>query len=111
MDAAEEAARDSRLTIDPDTGRVGTWGTWVATFVVGRSGIAAGGGIRVALPNRWHQWLRNSARRLQTVDPTEAFYVTARTSRGRRKAEMRDPQRNDGRVPKGRRQADDRVLL
>ena len=81
MDAAEEAARDSRLTIDPDTGRVGTWGTWVATFVVGRSGIAAGGGIRVALPNRWHQWLRNSARRLQTVDPTEAFYVTARTSR------------------------------
>ena len=69
MGAAQEAANESRLTIDPDTGRVGTWGTWVATFAVGKSGIAAGGGIRVALPNRWHQWFRNSARRLQTVDP------------------------------------------
>ena len=67
------------LTISPDTGQVGTWGTWVATFAVGASGIARGGGIRVALPHRWQQWYRNSARPLQTWDPTDAFYVTAHT--------------------------------
>ena len=78
---ASIAAGECRLAISPNTGRVGTWGTWVATFTVGSTGIAKGGGIRVALPNRWHQWHRNSARRLQTWDPTEAFYVTARTDR------------------------------
>ena len=81
MRAAEDAAIQSTLTISPDSGQVGTWGTWVATFAVGETGITKGGGIRVSLPNRWHQWFRNSARRLQSVDPTEAFYITSRASR------------------------------
>ena len=69
------------VTISPDTGEVGTWGTWVAAFTVGTGGIATGGGIQMSLPVRWHQWIRNSARKMQTTDPTDAFYVSARTSR------------------------------
>ena len=69
------------VTISPDTGEVGTWGTWVAAFTVGAGGIATGGGIQMSLPVRWHQWIRNSARKMQTTDPTDAFYVSARTSR------------------------------
>ncbi len=69
-----------RLTISPDTGKVGTWGTWTATLTVGAAGISAKGGLRVALPVRWHQWYRNSSRRVQTVDSTEAFYVSTRCS-------------------------------
>lgn len=70
-----------RLTISPSTGKVGTWGTWTASLSVGPAGISAGGVLRVALPVRWHQWHRNSSRRVQTIDPTEAFYVSARCSR------------------------------
>ena len=81
MGPSVEAANQSKLTISPNTGQVGAWGTWVATFTVGKTGVVKGGGIRVALPNRWHQWFRNSARRLQTVDPTEPFYITTRASR------------------------------
>ena len=75
------AADLGRLTVTPDTGQVGSWGTWVVTHHVGSAGVARGGGVQVALPVRWHQWYRNSSRRVQTVDPTEAFYVTARASR------------------------------
>ena len=70
-----------RVEIAPETGQVGTWGTWVATYTAGPQGVAEGGGVQIALPVRWHQWLRNATRRLQTVDPTAPFYVTARSSR------------------------------
>ena len=70
-----------RSNLSPNSGRAGTWGTWVVTYTVGAAGIATGGGLQVALPERWHQWWRNSARRVQSVNPTAPFYVTAHTDR------------------------------
>lgn len=69
------------IVVSPNSGRAGTWGTWIVTYAVGEAGVAQGGGVRVALPERWHQWWRNSARRLQTVDPRAPFYISARTDR------------------------------
>ena len=98
---ARSANGEGRLAISPDTGQVGAWGTWAATFTVGASGIARGGGIRVALPNRWHQWFRNSARPLQTWDPTEAFYVTAHTDCDGVKLSCEIPNASPEEFPKG----------
>lgn len=81
MSASDAIGILGNLSISPDNGRAGTWGTWVVTYAVGEAGLAQGGGIRVALPERWHQWWRNSARRVQSADPSAPFYVTARTDR------------------------------
>ena len=70
MRSSEPPLDSGTVTISPNSGRAGDWGTWVVTYTVGAGGIATGGGLRVALPERWHQWWRNSARRLQSVDPT-----------------------------------------
>ncbi len=88
------------LTISPDTGQAGTWGTWVVTLKVGADGIATGGGVQVALPLRWHPYIRQASKRLQTTDPTDAFYVSARTSRSdvALRCEMVDP--SDDELPK-----------
>lgn len=77
MRSLEDPLESGTLTITPNSGRAGTWGTWVVTYTVGTAGIATGGGIQVALPERWHQWWRNAARNVQSVDPTAPFYVTA----------------------------------
>ena len=81
MGSSEDALETGFLTVSPNSGQAGTWGTWVVTYTVGAAGMTSGGGIQVALPERWHQWWRNSGRRLQSVDPTAPFYVTAHTDR------------------------------
>ena len=67
-------------TVSPDKGVSGEYGTWTVTYTVGEGGIAAGGGIRVQLPDEWHAGPRNSAVRLQTTDPKDENYITASTS-------------------------------
>jgi hypothetical protein len=69
------------VTVTPDRGRAGEWGTWTVRFTAGAAGVQDGGGIQVALPDRWHQWHRNSARRVQATDPVAPFYVSARAGR------------------------------
>ena len=73
----EERARLGSITVSPDCGTVGEWGTWTVRYTAGPEGLPAGGAVRVALPPTWHQWLRNSARALQTSRPADAFYVSA----------------------------------
>lgn len=67
-------------TAEPEQGTAGEYGTWTITYTVGAGGIAAGGGIRVQLPDEWHAGARNSALRLQTKDPKADNYVTASVS-------------------------------
>ncbi len=81
MRSSEYPLETGSVAISPNSGRAGTWGTWVVTYTVGAAGIATGGGLQVALPERWHQWWRNSARRVQSVNPTAPFYVTSHTDR------------------------------
>lgn len=81
MGSSEDALETGFLTVAPNSGQAGTWGTWMVTYTVGAVGMTSGGGIQVALPERWHQWWRNSGRRLQSEDPTAPFYVTAHTDR------------------------------
>src|SRR5438093_8478493 len=75
------AADGWRITVSPERGRVGEWGTWTVRCTAGAAGLAAGGALRVALPDRWHQWWRNSSRRVQATEPAEPFYITARAVR------------------------------
>ncbi len=67
--------------IKPDTAISGVYGTWTVTYTVGSKGIAEGGGIRVQLPDEMHAGPRNSADRLQTVDPAADHYITGSCSR------------------------------
>ncbi|MBI3969714.1 MAG: CehA/McbA family metallohydrolase [Chloroflexi bacterium] len=69
------------VTVTPDRGQIGEWGTWTVRFTVGEDGIRQGGAIQVALPISWHQWWRNSSRRVQATAPADPFYVSARASR------------------------------
>ena len=90
MPLSENPLETGTVAISPNSGRAGTWGTWVVTYTVGAAGIATGGGLQVALPERWHQWWRNSARRVQSVDPSCAV-LRHRTHRpARRSLAMRD---------------------
>src|SRR5437660_393039 len=59
------------VTITPDNGRVGEWGTWTVRFNVDPPGMRSGGGIQIALPERWHQSWRNASRRVQATEPAE----------------------------------------
>jgi hypothetical protein len=70
-----------QLTLHPDTGTIGEWGTWIARYTCGAGGLATGGAIQVELPHTWNQWLRNSSRAVQATRPTEPFYVSAQASR------------------------------
>jgi hypothetical protein len=78
---AAPAAPPGRLSVSPDEGTVGEWGTWTVRYTAGPDGLATGGAVRVALPLTWHQWHRNSARALQATRPAEPFYVAARGPR------------------------------
>ena len=81
MANATSAAAWGQVTTSPERGRAGDWGEWTVRYTVGSRSIARGGALRVQLPKRWHQWDRNSARRLQTADPGLPFYISARCSR------------------------------
>lgn len=82
----QEPVMDGRIVagtyaIAPDVAVSGVYGTWVVTYTAGAEGIAAGGGIRVELPDEMHAGPRNSAYRVQASDPAADQYVTASCSR------------------------------
>lgn len=83
-----DPARGS-VTVTPDVGMAGNYGTWTVTYRVGTDGVATGGGIRVQLPDTWHAGDRNSANRLQALDPAADHYVSARASRSDVRVETR----------------------
>ncbi|UCF36062.1 MAG: DUF3604 domain-containing protein [Acidobacteriota bacterium] len=71
----------SQVSIDPISGIAGEYGTWIVAVEIGPEGIQEGGGIRVQLPDSWHAGERNSANRLQAVDPTADHFISARGGR------------------------------
>ena len=70
-----------RISLQPDSGTIGEWGTWTARYTCGADGLKQGAAIQVELPLTWHQWLRNSSRAVQATRPAEPFYVSAHASR------------------------------
>ncbi len=79
----EEGRTDAgTVSVSPEWGVSGEFGTWTVRYVVGSGGINTGGGIRVQLPDGWHSGPRNSANRLQATDPEQEHYVSAHTTRG-----------------------------
>ncbi len=75
-----EQTTEGSAVVIPNEGTSGQYGSWVVTYTVGQSGIKAGGGIRVQLPDEWHSGPRNSANRLQTTDPAANNFITGLTS-------------------------------
>lgn len=69
------------VSVSPEAGVAGHFGTWTVTYRVGTAGIAEGGGVRVQLPDTWHAGDRNSANPLQATNPRGDHYITARSSR------------------------------
>ena len=69
------------VSVSPEWGISGEFGTWTVSYGVGPGGIDTGGGIRVQLPDVWHSGPRNSANRLQATDPEQEHYVSAHTTR------------------------------
>ena len=76
-----ESTSVGSVSISPESGVAGEFGTWTVTYRVGSSGIQAGGGIRVQLPDAWHSGPRNSANSLQATEPGRDHYVHAVVSR------------------------------
>ena len=72
---------EGAVTISPDSGVAGNFGTWTVTYRAGEKGIAEGGGLRVELPDSWHAGDRNSANPLQATNPRGDYFVSARSSR------------------------------
>jgi Protein of unknown function (DUF3604) len=77
----EEDTSGGSVAVNPAEGVAGKHGTWTVTYRVGRNGIRLHGGVRVELPDSWHSGIRNSANRLQSDDPHEENYISARCSR------------------------------
>ncbi len=69
------------VSVHPDVGVSGEYGTWTVTYEVGEAGLLEGGAIRVQLPDAWHAGDRNSANPLQATRPTADHYISARCSR------------------------------
>jgi hypothetical protein len=70
-----------RVTVTPDTGVAGTFGTWTVRYEVGQTPIDELGGIRVQLPEEWHAGIRNSAFRAQASQAREPGFIRGRCSR------------------------------
>lgn len=79
-DETQLALSEGRATAAPTVWAAGEWGTLNVRFEVGARGIRLGGGIRVQLPDTWHAWFRNSAKGVQSTNPSAPHYVTARCS-------------------------------
>lgn len=77
----EQDTSGGSVIVSPTEGVAGEHGTWTVTYRVGRNGIRQHGGVRVELPDSWHSGIRNSANRLQSSDPREENYISARCSR------------------------------
>jgi hypothetical protein len=71
---------EGSVSVQPDQGVAGTYGTWSVTYRVGKRGIKRYGGIRVQLPDSWHAGIRNSANRLQASNPELDNHVAAACS-------------------------------
>lgn len=69
---------EMEVWVQPHVAVAGEWGTWVVQVRVGNAGISAGGGLRVQLPDSWHAWYRNAAKRVQATDPYAPQFVSAR---------------------------------
>lgn len=78
---SSSSSEERSLTVSPDFGVAGNFGTWTVTYRVGAKGIAEGGGVRVELPDSWHAGDRNSANALQATNPRGDHYVSTRASR------------------------------
>lgn len=70
-----------RASVTPAVGAAGEYGTWIVRCNIEEGALGAGDAIAVALPNTWHAWLRNSAKGVHSLDPTQPNYVSARSSR------------------------------
>lgn len=70
-----------RASITPAVGTAGEYGTWTVRCTVEGGQLETGDTIAVALPNTWHAWLRNSAKGVHSIDPTQPNYVSAQASR------------------------------
>lgn len=70
-----------RASVSPSLGTAGEYGTWTVRCTVESGELKPGDTIAVALPNTWHAWLRNSAKGVHSIDPTQPNYVSARASR------------------------------
>jgi hypothetical protein len=77
----EPGTAEGSVGIAPGQGVSGEYGTWTVTLTVGEGGIASGGGIRVQLPDAFHSGIRNSANRLQAMEPKSPHYISANCSR------------------------------
>lgn len=69
-----------QVTVTPDSGVAGEYGTWTVVYRVGERTIHTGGGLRVQLPEAWFAGPRNSPIVLQATEPNHNNYVTARCS-------------------------------
>ena len=76
-----ELTNEGSFKVMPESGVSGQYGTWTVTYTVGEGGIRQGGGIRVELPDAWHSGPRVAANRLQATNPSDDFFVSARSSR------------------------------
>lgn len=79
--AYSQAPDAGMVSISPESGIAGNFGTWTVTYRVDNSGIAQGGAVRVELPDSWHAGDRNSANPLQATNPRADYFVIGRTSR------------------------------
>lgn len=75
------AQPEGGISVNPDWGIAGEYGSWTVTYQVGAEGLAEGSAVRVQLPDAWHADDRNSAYPLQATRPTADHYISARTSR------------------------------
>lgn len=83
--AAEARAAEidvgSAKFVDGQTATVGSYGSFVLRFTVGRAGMSTGGGLRVATQHdfEWDMW---GGVRLQETKPDQANFLTYSTSSG-----------------------------
>jgi hypothetical protein len=76
-----EKIEAGEVSVAPDSGVAGEYGTWTVTYRVGSTGIHAGGGVRVQLPDNWYYGPRKSPIVLQATEPNHSNYVSAKCSR------------------------------
>ncbi|HUZ47296.1 MAG TPA: DUF3604 domain-containing protein [Terriglobia bacterium] len=66
-----------QVSVTPESGVAGEYGTWTGIYRVGERTIHTGGGLRVQLPEAWFAGPRNSPIALQATEPNHNNYVGA----------------------------------
>lgn len=100
---------EGTAVVSPTSARVGEFGTFTVTYTTGKSGMQEGGGIMVQFPNTWHQWHKNCAKGLHSIDPQEDQYVSANCSRENVKIELEIPGETTDKSNKNRRDGIDSI--